>query len=149
MKKIKSLQKHRWFIWAIVTIVASLVGLTSYIGYVSDKDSSEVTADLLEKKTLVPFTVTKVSLPVSKPVAITLVKNLPEVVAFKRRVPNAVFKAELMDKNKVIAFWRVQVAEELKDHEATFGWYNVYIKTGHIYNLNQLEEAALNSQVPQ
>ncbi len=42
MKEIKSLQGHRWFIWAIVSIVVILGGLTTYIMYVTATDSMEI-----------------------------------------------------------------------------------------------------------
>ncbi|MFA5991784.1 MAG: hypothetical protein WC794_06090 [Candidatus Doudnabacteria bacterium] len=42
MKEIKSLQGHRWFIWAIVSIVVILGGLTTYIMYVTQIDSLEI-----------------------------------------------------------------------------------------------------------
>jgi hypothetical protein len=56
MKTIKGLENQRWFIWTIVAIVVILGGLATYITYVSDLDSPNVSAIILthvKKKTLV------------------------------------------------------------------------------------------------
>ena len=48
MKQIKILQGHRWFIWAVIFIVASLGGLAVYIYNSYQSDSAEVNTTLVK-----------------------------------------------------------------------------------------------------
>ena len=85
MQKIKSLKGKRWFIWAIVVVVAGLGGLATYIYSASISDQAQVSADVTSANKVMVSSI-PVKLPVSQEEAINLVKNLSEVKAFAGRV---------------------------------------------------------------
>jgi hypothetical protein len=133
MKQFKKFKKHRWFIWTIVISVVSLVGLATYIYSVSSRDQSEVPVIFNKPKNIVTSKVS-VKLPVTQANSTYLVKNIQLVQDYlrahsKARVtPDAQINTEIPQN----PYWPVHVYQDLKDHTETFGWYDVYVKSGVI-----------------
>ena len=62
--------------------------------------------------------------------AVEKVKSRKEVIAYLKRVPNAIIQAQLTTDEE--DSYRIQVYEIKNGHTATFNWYNVDKKTGEI-----------------
>ena len=72
--------------------------------------------------------------------AVEKVKSRKEVIAYLKRVPNAIIQAQSTTDEE--DSYRIQVYEVKDGHTATFNWYNVDKKTGEVVAEFDFEEGA-------
>ena len=70
--------------------------------------------------------------------AVEKVKSRKEVIAYLKRVPNAIIQAQSTTDEE--DSYRIQVYEVKDGHTATFNWYNVDKKTGEVVAEFDFEE---------
>ena len=72
--------------------------------------------------------------------AVEKVKSRKEVIAYLKRVPNAIIQAQSTTDEE--DSYRIQVYEIKDEHTATFNWYTVDKKTGEVVTEFDFEEGA-------
>lgn len=139
MKKLNKIENKRWFIWTLVFIILACNGLSAYI-YISSINESASAAYItpISVMSTVTSSSANIKLPVTEAGAAIAVSNLPDVKAYVSAIkeakgsPHVAALDKLYKDNAGNYYWTVHVYEDLNNRIATFGWYNVYQKTGRI-----------------